>query len=244
VSDPVQGKRVAILQSNYIPWKGYFDVIALADAFVLYDDVQYTKNDWRNRNRVKTPNGTLWLTIPVALSGRFGQRIDETRVTDQRWRAKHWRTIEQNYARAPHFADYREQFEDLYLRREDQLLTDINRSFVDAACACLGIETPISRSTEYATGGDRTHRLIDVCQALGADIYLSGPSATAYLDERAFTSAGISVEYMDYSGYPEYPQPYPPFEHAVSVLDLLFCTGAQARTYMKSQGRSRAPLIG
>ncbi len=226
-------KRVAILQSNYIPWKGYFDLIGLSDEFVLYDEVQYTKNDWRNRNRIKTPQGVQWLTIPVSHSGRFGQRIDEVHATDSRWRARHWRSLLQSYGASPYFAEYRNTVEELYLGSEETRLSVINRSFIEALCSALGISTRISWSSDHSGEGDRIERLIGLCRALDAEIYLSGPAARAYLDESAFARAGIELEYMDYTGYPEYAQPFPPFEHAVSILDLLFSNGPQAARYLK-----------
>jgi len=226
-------RRIAVLQSNYIPWKGYFDLIGLVDEFVLYDEVQYTKNDWRNRNRIKSDHGLQWLTIPVLHHGRSGQRIDEARVADDHWRAKHWTALRQSYGRQPFFAQYRPLFEELYLASSERSLSAINRSFITAVCAAIGIGGRISASTDYEVGGDRNERLVGLCQAVGADVYLSGPSARSYLDESGFSAAGIAVEYMDYGGYPEYPQPYPPFDHAVTILDLLFCVGESAPQYMK-----------
>jgi hypothetical protein len=223
---------VAILQSNYIPWKGYFDVIGLADEFVLLDDVQYTKNDWRNRNRIKTQQGVAWLTIPVKQSGLFGQRIDEVRVAGDRWRLKHWRSIVQSYGSAPFFATYRDRLEELYAESAERL-SDVNRRFLEALCDLLGLRTRISSSTDYPSGKGRTERLVEICRSLGATTYLSGPAARGYLDETLFASVDISVEYMDYGGYREYAQLYPPFEHAVSVVDLLLMVGPEAHQYMK-----------
>jgi hypothetical protein len=226
-------KTVAIVQSCYIPWKGYFDLINAADEFVLYDDVQYTTNDWRNRNRVKTPQGTQWLTIPVAT--RLGQRIDEARIADARWASKHWRTLAQNYTRAEWFERYAPRIESLYEAAADEpLLSNVNRLFIDAVCAELGIATPIVRSSDYGIGGEGSARVLAFCLELGATRYLSGPRARAYLDEAAFAAAGVDVGYVDYDGYPEYPQPHPPFDHNVTILDLLFCTGPDAQRHMKS----------
>jgi hypothetical protein len=233
-------KTVAIVQSCYIPWKGYFDLVNLADEFILFDDRQYTKHDWRNRNKIKTPQGAQWLTIPVAHSGRLEQRIDEARATDLRWPAKHWKAIAQNYARARHFDEYAERFEQLYLSLEDPRISTINRRFIDAISETLGIPTTISWSTDYPAGGARSERVLELCRAAGATRYLSGPSARAYLDEELFREAGIELLYMDYSGYPEYPQLYPPFDHAVTVLDLLFNVGGEAPRYMKSFAREAA----
>jgi hypothetical protein len=223
---------VAILQSNYIPWKGYFDLIGLVDEFVILDDVQYTKNDWRNRNRIKTPDGLAWLTIPVEHSGRFGQRIDEVRIAGDRWRSKHWRSILQSYGAAPFFAEYRERLEDLY-RESAQLLSEVNRRFLDCFSELLGVHTRITSSSDYPAAAGATERLVEICRSLDASTYLSGPAARNYLDERLFAEAGISVEYMDYSGYPEYPQLHPPFEHRVSVVDLLVSVGREAPRYLK-----------
>jgi hypothetical protein len=227
-------KRVAIVQSCYIPWKGYFDVINSVDEFILYDDRQYTRRDWRNRNRIKTPQGPRWLTIPVKVRGRYHQRIDETEVSDPRWPVAHWHTLEQNYARAAYFDEYRDTLEQLYVETEERRLSAVNRRFLDALCALLGISTPLVPSTEYEVEGDRTERLVALCQAAGATHYLTGPSARDYLDERLFDSAGIALEYADYTGYPEYQQLFPPFDHEVTLLDLILSTGPEAQRYMKS----------
>lgn len=227
-------KTVAILQSCYIPWKGYFDLVNRADEFILYDDRQYTKNDWRNRNRIKTPQGPQWLTIPIAHRGRHGQRIDEAEATDPRWQTKHWKAIVQNYSRAPYFAEQSWRFEHLYATLADARLTVINQHFIRAVCEALGVTTAISHASDYPAAGRRSERVLSLCRAAGATRYVSGPSARSYLDEDQFTRAGIEVEYADYSGYPEYAQLYPPFDHAVTVLDLLFSVGADAPRYMKS----------
>lgn len=230
----MSGKTVAIVQSCYIPWKGYFDLIKEADEFVLFDDRQFTRRDWRNRNRIKTPQGLTWLTVPVEVKGRYLQRIDETRVSDGAWAKKHWRTLEHVYASAPFFAEYRERFSALYESLDDERLSAINRRLLEEICGVLGIETKLSWSTDYVVEGDRTQRLVELCQAAGANIYLSGPRARAYLEEQLFADAGIAVRYFDYNGYPEYPQLYPPFAHEVTVLDLIFNTGAVAPQFLKS----------
>ncbi|HKW59013.1 MAG TPA: WbqC family protein [Candidatus Dormibacteraeota bacterium] len=229
-------KRVAIVQSNYIPWKGYFDIVNMVDEFILYDDRQYTRRDWRNRNLIKTANGLRWLTIPVRVKGRFAQRIDETVIDDASWTAGHWRTISQEYAGAAHFKTYRDRVGDLYASAVMERLSEVNRHFIEGVCEILGITTKLSWSTDYDARGDRTERLVSLCTQAGAGEYLSGPAARAYIDESAFVSAGIELRYMDYSGYPEYPQLHGAFEHGVSVLDLIFNTGPDGRAYMKSFG--------
>jgi hypothetical protein len=229
-----RGKRVAIVQSCYIPWKGYFDLINMVDEFILYDDRQYTRRDWRNRNRIKTPRGSQWLTIPVQVKGRYEQRIDETLVSDPDWAKRHWTTLQHAYAATPHFDDYRCRLEGVYTGLGDPRLSEINRRLLEEICGLLGIETTLSWSTDHEADGAKTERLVSLCHASRADTYLSGPLAREYLDEERFVDAGITLEYMDYSGYSEYPQIHPPFDHHVTVLDLLFHTGEDARRYMKS----------
>lgn len=225
---------VAIVQSCYIPWKGYFDLIAAADRFLLYDDAEYSKNSWRNRNRIKTANGTQWLTIPVAYSGRSRQRIDEVVVADGGWRERHWKSLRQSYARTPYFAELAPGLEQLYLGSDEERLSAINRAFIEHVCGLLGIETELGWTSELAAEGSGSERVLALCRAAGADVYVSGPSARAYLDVDAFHAAGIEVRWMDYDEYPEYPQPHPPFEHEVTALDLLFCTGPEAPRHLKS----------
>jgi len=232
------GKRVAIVQSNYIPWKGYFDMINMVDEFVLYDDVQYTRRDWRNRNKIKTPRGVQWLTIPVNVKGRYHQKISETETADPEWRRRHWACISQSYAKAEFFAAFRELLEPLYVRETgERRLSLINHGFITAINRALGVTTVISWSSDYELEGDKTERLASVCRQAGATEYVSGPAARDYMDESVFSRAGIKLTWMDYSGYPEYRQLHPPFEHAVSVLDLIFNEGPNATRFMKSFGR-------
>ena len=234
-------KRIAIVQSCYIPWKGYFDLINLVDEFILYDDRQYTRRDWRNRNKIKTPQGSQWLTIPVEVKGRYDQRIDEVRISDPEWAERHWKTLSHTYGAAPFFDAYRETLEALYSSAELQLSL-VNRAFLEGLCGVLGIQTPLSWSTDYRAEGAKTERLVSLCLAAGATTYLSGPNARDYLEENLFDAAGVAVEYMDYGGYPEYSQLYPPFDHAVTVVDLILNTGPDAPRYMKSFAERQAPV--
>jgi hypothetical protein len=227
-------KKLAVVQSNYIPWKGYFDLIHSADEFILFDDVQYTRRDWRNRNLIKTPHGLEWLTIPVAVKGQYHQKICDTRVSEPGWGAQHWASLQHNYAKAPHFALYEPVFAPLY-RSDERSLSAINRSFIAAICGILGIATRISWSMDYRPLKEgKTERLVDLCKRTGATEYLSGPMARDYLEPAQFAAAGIALRFFDYAGYPEYPQRFGKFEHGVTVLDLLFNTGPEARRYMKS----------
>lgn len=227
-------KKIAVTQSNYIPWKGYFDMINKVDVFVIYDDVQYTKREWRNRNRIITKDGLLWLTIPVQVKNRFGQLINETMVSDEKWKIKHWKTIKANYSKAKWFDRYAPIFEDLFKSRLSNNLSEINKIFLSAVCDIMGIETKFLDSSELNLIGDKTERLVNVCIMLDADVYLSGPAARSYLDETKFEEHNIKVEWMYYDNYPEYTQLFPPFEHSVSIVDLIFNEGPDAWEYMKT----------
>jgi len=227
-------KKVAILQSNYIPWKGYFDIIGSVDEFIFYDEVQYTKNDWRNRNKIKTPAGVQWITIPVYQKS-LNQRISETKVSNYKWGTKNWNTLKVNYSQAPYFKTYSPFFEELYNSLETPLLSEINQTFIKMICNLLSIKTKITNSIEYQLKGDPTEKLVNLCKQTNATHYLSGPAAKNYLKEILFEQEGIMLEWMNYRDYPEYSQLYPPFEHGVSIVDLLFNTGASARNFMKSR---------
>jgi hypothetical protein len=221
-------KTIAIVQSNYLPWKGYFDLIRRVDELVLLDDVQYTRRDWRNRNRFKTPNGPRWLTVPVNVKGLYHQRIDEVVVSDASWAERHWQTLTTWYGRAPFFDRYRPVLEAAYLGGTSPRLSSINRRLLETLCELFQIPTPLTSSADYEPQGSSTDRLISICKAADATRYISGPAARAYLDEGAFAAAGIEVSWMSYDGYREYPQLYPPFDHHVSALDLLLSVGDDA----------------
>jgi hypothetical protein len=234
--------RLAAVQSNYIPWKGYIDLIDHVDHFVYLDEVQYTRRDWRNRNQIKVAGAKQWLTIPVAVKGRYHQRIDETLVADHGWADKHWKTLVQAYRRAPHFDATAALLEPLYAEhRATERLSDVNRAFVTAITQHLGIETVFSWSTDHPTRGEKSLRLLDLALAIGADEYVSGPAARDYLDVSAFEREGVKVRWMDYSSYPEYSQGDGPFEHGVSVVDVLFHLGPEAPAFVRRPGiRSHA----
>ena len=224
-------KRLAILQSNYIPWKGYFDLIDSVDEFIIFDDAQYTKNDWRNRNRIKTAQGVQWLTIPVETKGKLSQRIGEAEVKGDVWREKHLRSIVQNYSRTRYFSGYKSWLEQLYNTCDSRLLSKINYHFLAAICKELNITTKLTWSSDYHVGEEKTERLVSLCRQAGATTYLSGPSARSYIDPALFEEAGITLLFKEYV-YPEYPQLYPPFDHAVTVLDVILNTGPDARLYI------------
>jgi hypothetical protein len=223
-------KKIAINQSNYIPWKGYFDLIASVDEFILYDDMQFTKNDWRNRNQIKTPRGVEWLSVPVGSD--IHRRIRDVTLPDNQWPAKHWKTLDANYARAPYFREVAEWLAPLYLQARHTHLSALNRSLIETVCNYLGIKTRITNSWDYQLPEGRSERLAALCRQTGATEYVSGPAAKAYLDEELFARSGVKVTWFDYGTYPEYPQLWGGFVHGVSVLDLLFNCGPEAPRYL------------
>lgn len=227
--------NVVILQPSYIPWRGYFDQIGCADLFIFYDDVQYDKRGWRNRNQIKTPNGRQWLTIPVHSRGAQTENlpIHQIRIAwDHPWNQNHLKALRHSYAKAPYFRQYMPLLEDFYHRR-DEFLVDFTMDFTMVLAHELGNgHTRFIRSSEIAgINGQKTDRLLQILRAVGATHYISGPSAREYIETKKFEAAGISLEYMEYN-YPEYPQLYPPFDPYVSVLDLLFMTGPEAPKYI------------
>ena len=229
-------KKIAILQSNYIPWKGYFDLVNSVDEFIIYDDMQYTVDDWRNRNKIKTKQGVQWMTIPVSKKGRLNMKISEVKVADARWARKHWLTLSNAYAKASYFKEYADLFEDIYLHRANKLeyLSEINFLFIIEINRILGISTKIYHSNEFELGEGKTERLLNICKQTGASTYLSGPAAMDYLQEDLFHQEGISIEWMNYDNYPAYKQLHQPFEHGVTILDLILNEGEESKKYLKS----------
>jgi hypothetical protein len=224
-------KKVAVIQSNYIPWKGYFDILNDADIFIFYDDVQFTKNDWRNRNKIKREGGTHWLSVPVGTD--INRLINEVKITDGSWGKKHFKTLEQYYIKAPHFKEYKGFLEYIYMEKKWEGLSELNHYIIKTiALDFLKCETVFELSETYSPEGKRLERLLDLLKKCGATSYITGPSAESYIDKNEFIANGIELIFKDYSGYPEYPQLYPPFEHYVSVLDLLFNTGSNAPYYI------------
>jgi hypothetical protein len=230
---PAKPPRICIIQSCYIPWKGFFDLIGRCDEYVIFDRAQYVKRHWHNRNRIKTARGVEWLTIPVVTKGRFEQRVDEVEI-EKPWANKHWRAIELAYGRAAFFETLAPNVKGWFERADKEArLTDVNAIFLNGIAGLLGLKTRITRDTAYPSAGAKTERLLGIARAAGADRYLSGPTARAYFDESMFEAAGIATEWMSYEGYPEYPQLHGGFEHAVTALDLLFNTGPEATRYIR-----------
>lgn len=217
--------KVIITQSNYIPWKGYFSAMREATHLVLYDDMQYTKRDWRNRNQLITPDGPKWLSIPIEVKGKYLQKINESKVSDLEWGIKHWNFIESNYKKTPYFNEYKEHFKDLYLNPPSEFLSEINLAFIKKIIILLNIDIKILSSKEFELKGDKTEKLVNICKELNAIKYYTGPAAKDYIDEDLFFINNIEIEYYNFSGYPEYKQQWNGFDHAVSILDMFFNLG-------------------
>lgn len=222
--------RLVILQSSYIPWKGYFDLIHDADLFIFYDDVQFTPRDWRSRNQIKTPHGTKWLSVPVG--SKRSRLICDVDIPSDRWQQDHYLALLNLYGKSPYFLDYGWLLEAIYKERSWKSLSELNQTATRLIAKHLGIDTLFRDSREFCSQGAKLDKLIDLIKKTGADTYISGPSAKAYIDEERFKQEGIKLIWKDYSGYPEYPQLFPPFEHAVTVLDLLFNVGPEASHYI------------
>jgi hypothetical protein len=229
----IRMKKVAIVQSNYIPWKGYFDMIAYVDEFILYDDMQYTRRDWRNRNQIKTPQGLKWLTVPVKVKGKYYQTIRETEIDGKAWAKLHWKSIHQHYCQTKYFNAIAQELEPLYLQTEYSFLSQLNRTLIEWVCMKLGLNTTIKNSWDYQIVDGKTERLVDLCIKAGGNEYISGPAARSYVDESVFIEKGVRLTWFDYNGYPEYPQLWGGFVHTVSILDLLFNCGNEAPRYMR-----------
>lgn len=226
-------KKVAILQSNYIPWKGYFDMIAAVDEFILYDDMQFTRRDWRNRNLIKTPQGKQWLTVPVKVKGKYFQKIKETEIDGTSWAADHWRSLSVNYRRAQCFAEIAEWLEPFYRTMQAAVLPDLNHTLIKMVCDYLGIQTNLTCSWDYQLAEGKTERLAELCVQAGASEYISGPAAKDYIEPEVFERKGIKLTWFDYNGYSEYPQLWGEFDHGVSILDLLFNCGKDSAKYLR-----------
>lgn len=218
--------RVGVIQSNYIPWRGYFDFIRSVDLFVFHDDIQYTKQDWRNRNKIRTPSGTEWLTVPVK-KAPVETTIDDTQVCAG-WEAEHLRKLERHLGKAPHFKDVLRLLD----LPELKSLAELNRALIFRICTYLQIYTETVRSADLHLSGTKTDRLIDIMQKVGGKTYVSGPAAKSYLEVEKMNQAGFDVEWKTYGPYPDYQQQYEGFEPAVTVLDLIANVGPEARKYL------------
>ena len=223
-------KKVAILQSNYIPWKGYFHIIQKVDQFVFLDSVQYTDRDWRNRNQIKTPQGLLWLTVHT--NGTQSMRIDEVKIdTTVPWKKKHLTALQRNYSECEYFENYFDIFKESLLEHFTTL-SHLNQFLIKKLSELLCIHTEFSNSTEYDLVAGKNEKIISIVKQLNGTHYITGPAAKSYIQPHLFREEGIEIEFMDYSHYPTYDQPWGIFSHNVSILDVLFCTGLKAHKYI------------
>lgn len=237
-------KTIAILQSNYIPWKGYFDIIAAVDEFLIFDEAQFTRRDWRNRNKIVLDGSLHWLTIPVVSKGKYHSPIDEMEVSDKGWAEKHWRSIRHAYGKAPFFALYGPVLEECYTQAATlDLLTEINELFLRRVSATLELPTEFRRTKEVARHSTTpTGRLVEICKGREADVYISGPAARDYIQPAEFEAAAVLLRYANYEGYPAYQQASQSFEHGVSIIDTLMQCGPQTRSHLKSIQRTGSLL--
>jgi len=231
--------RVAIMQPTYLPWLGYFDLMARSDVFVFLDHVQFEKESWHNRNRIKSPEGWIWLTVPVLKRGRLHQSIAEVEIVpESRWPQKHLNALRHNYAHAPYRDTYLPALEAAYAVRW-QRLCDLNIALCLHLARCLGVSVTCLRSTELAPKGHKTDLVVDICLRVGAREYLSPAGARCYLDTDAFERRGLRLLYQDYH-HPSYPQLHGPFVSHLSALDALLNCGPEAAAYLGQEGAPEA----
>ena len=228
----IQFMRISILQPSYLPWLGFFDQMQRSDQFVLYDDVQFTRRDWRNRNRIRVREGSAWLTVPVIQKSKFEQTLLETKIDNSTfWKRKHLETIRCHYSKTPYFELHYPWCEQIF-NLEWNYLLDLSLETIHYLKGQLKIDTPLLRSSQLKTPGKKTERLIDICKQLGATHYLSGDSARNYISSEAFSEQGIGLEYQEYQ-HPQYPQRYEGFVPFLSIIDLLFNCGEKSRDILK-----------
>lgn len=224
-------KKIAILQSNYIPWKGVFDMMNKVDTFVFFEDVDFTKRDWRIRNKIKTPEGEIWLTIPVKKASR-GTKIYEIQISqEENWQEKHYKTITQYYKKAKYFEEYKWLLDKIYLEKKWKNLSEFNIFSNILIAKELGIKTEFINSKDLKTSGTKDDKLIEICEKLEGNYYLSGPAAKDYINNEKFKNKNINLAYIKYE-YPEYKQLYGEFNHYLSIFDVLFNCGKDAQNYI------------
>jgi hypothetical protein len=226
-------KVVAIIQSSYIPWKGYFDMIRNVDLFIFYDHVQYTKKDWRSRNFIKTPKGKKLITIPVGYDTE--RKIYEVPLPDKSWQRSHWASIKQNYRKSKYFWRYSPFVEEIYLGKQWDNLSEFNQYVTkNIAIEILGVNTVFEDSRIYNLENSKEKGVKEILDKCGATTYLCGPSAQSYLSDEFLSTINSKFVWMDYNNYPEYEQLFPPFDHKVSIIDMIFNLGPNVSDYLKN----------
>ncbi len=225
--------RIAVLQPGYLPWLGYFDQEMSVDTFVVYDDVQYDRRGWRNRNRIKTPDGPVWLTVPVEQKGKYDQLIRDVKIDNDRpWRKKHLGTVSAFYKKAPYYNRLYPEFEEIILK-EREYLWELDTDLAQWMNRVIGIETPVKLASELDVTGQKSERLLQICRALDADEYYSGAAARHYMDIAMFNDAGIDVYFQEFV-HPVYPQLHGDFVSHMSALDLLMIAAPEAKKILES----------
>ena len=227
---------LSIHQPHFFPWLGYFDKIAGSDVFVILDNCQYKKQEFQNRNKIKTPKGPLWVTVPVLIKGYSDQNINDIRIDNsENWRKRHLNLLKTNYREARFFEPYYSEIESFYMSRKWEMLAELNIGMLYWFTERLGIGTPVRIASEMNVEGVKTERNVNICKALGADVYLSGQGAKTYLDGSLFAAAGIELRFQEYQ-HPVYTQLHGAFEPYLSVTDLLFNAGGRSLEIIK-EGR-------
>ena len=226
------GKSIAILQSNFLPWRGYFELINSVDEFILFDTVQFTKRDWRNRNLIKTQNGAKWITVPVDTKNGSRIPINEILVDQENWRIPLWARIENAYRCAPFYADIEELTRKIIFDTRIERLSDLNKTLLEKICKYLDITTPIIDAPKIDAPQNKNSHLIDICKKREATEYLSGPSASVYINNQEFEKAGIELNWHMYSNHVEYKQPWGSFIENLSIIDILMNNGPESRNVM------------
>ena len=216
-------KRVAVSQSNYIPWIGYFEMISSVSDFVFLDNVQYTNRDWRNRNQIKTPQGKLWLSIDVEFKDKHSL-IQDVTFNGEESKKKHLEAIRRNYRRSKYFGEVFPEIVQFYESYQGNSLSDFNQHLIKSLSRKLGIDTCFHDAREFPRDVEASRRILQICLSLKADIYVSGPSAKEYLDMQIFKSNNIQVEWFEYPSKP-YEQLWGDFDQSVSVLDSVLNNG-------------------
>ncbi len=228
----------SIHQPHFFPWLGYFDKIDASDVFVILDNCRYKKQEYQNRNKIKTPKGPLWVTVPVLIKGHSDRNINEIRIDNaEDWRKRHLNLLRANYREAPFFKDYFPEFERFYMMKKWEILSDLNIEMLKWFMNLLGLTTPLKTASEMGEAGVRTERNVNLCIAARGDVYLSGIGAKSYLEEEQFARAGLELRFQEYM-HPEYPQLHGAFTPYLSVTDLIFNTGGRSLEIIR-RGRNR-----
>lgn len=228
-------RTIVILQPGYLPWLGFFEQMYQSDVFVFYDDVQFDKNGWRNRNRIKTSQGWQWLSVPMHLSGQNQPLINEALIDNrQTWQRKHLTALKINYSKAPYFDRYFGDFEEIYNQEWDRIL-NLDVALIQCLMKQLALNRPLYFSSELGIIGEQTERLVAICQHFKAGRFYEGTAGKNYIDASQFEKAGIILDYQDYQ-HPVYKQLYGDFEPYMSVVDLLFNHGDASLDILANPG--------